>query len=81
LFKTTYQLVAIAISTGDDRAAYQYIGSLTEIERDPATPRDDRAALDRYLARCRRAWEDRGDHRFPWTDPSAKQPDALADAA
>jgi DNA-binding response OmpR family regulator len=80
LFKATYQLVALAIASGDDKAAYQYITRLNEIERDPATTKDDRAALDRYLSRCRRAWEDREEHRFPWAN-SAADNTGMAEAA
>lgn len=81
LFKSVYQLVALAIASGEDKSAYQYIARLGEIERDPATTKQDRAALDRYLSRCRRAWEDRADHRLPWANGASDQTDALADAA
>jgi two-component system cell cycle response regulator DivK len=81
LFKTIYQLVALAISFGNDRAAYQYVSRLSELERDPTVAPEDRAALDRYLARCRRAWEDRGEHRFPWINAADGQSAAMASAA
>jgi CheY-like chemotaxis protein len=68
LYKAIYQLVALGLASGDDRGAYQYLTRLSELEREPVDAVPDRPALDRYLARCRRAWEDRADHRFPWTD-------------
>jgi CheY-like chemotaxis protein len=67
LYKTIYQLVALGLASGDDRGAYQYLTRLSELEREPVDASPDRASLERYLARCRRAWEDRADHRFPWT--------------
>jgi CheY-like chemotaxis protein len=67
LYKSIYQLVALGLATGDDRGACQYLTRLSELEREPVDATPDRPALDRYLARCRRAWEDRADHRFPWT--------------
>jgi CheY-like chemotaxis protein len=66
LYKAIYQLVALGIAAGDDRSAYQYLSRLSELEREPLDAVPDRPALDRYLSRCRRAWEDRNDHRFPW---------------
>jgi CheY-like chemotaxis protein len=80
LYKAAYQLVALSISFGADRAAYQYLTRLNEISQAPLKGQSDRAALDRYLSRCRRAWEDRGDHRFPWIE-SAGDSDAVAAAA
>jgi CheY-like chemotaxis protein len=78
LYKSIYQLVALGIATGDDRGAYQYLSRLSELEREPLDSLPDRPALDRYLARCRRAWEDRGDHRFPWVQSA---PPGVAAAA
>lgn len=77
LYKTIYQLVALNIAFGDDRGAYQFITSIAELEGEPRKPGQDRGSLDRYLARSRRTWEDRNDHRFPWITLD----DALANAA
>ena len=80
LHKSIYQLVALAIAFGDDRRAYQYLTRLVELEREPTKPREDRGSLDRYLARCRRAWEDRDDHRFPWAETAPASDDVAAAA-
>lgn len=69
LFKTIYQLVALAIWFGEDKAAFQYIARMGEILNDPATPAADKAAIERYLPRCKLAWEDRDSHRGPMYVP------------
>lgn len=81
LCKTIYQLVALAIGRGEDKAAYQYLSRLVELQRTPAISPENRAALDRYLAGCRRAWEDRDMHRFPWITPSDNSASDVAAAA
>lgn len=72
LFKTAYQLVAISIWTGEDKAAHQYMSRLAELERDPGLQKDVRASLERYHARCKQAWEDREMHRSPTYQPPAE---------
>jgi CheY-like chemotaxis protein len=78
LYKAIYQLVALGVASGDDRAASRYLMRLSQFEREPVDATPDRPALDRYLARCRRAWQDRADHRFPWAPTS---PSGVAAAA
>jgi DNA-binding response OmpR family regulator len=78
LYKATYQLVAIGLASGDDRGAYQYLTRLAELQRQPVDAVPDRPALDRYLARCRLAWEDRDHHRFPWNSSTATSDVAAA---
>jgi DNA-binding response OmpR family regulator len=63
LYKAIYQIVALCITTGDDRAAYQYLSRMAEFARDPKISRDDKIQIDRYLPRLKKAWEDREDHR------------------
>jgi CheY-like chemotaxis protein len=66
LYKTIYQLVALSIALGNDRSAHQFVQKLAELQQTPIENRDDRAALERYLARSQKAWEDRGVRRVPW---------------
>jgi len=64
LLKATYQLVALTIALGDDKSAYQYITRLTELSHQPSANSDDCAAMERYLAKSKSAWENREAHRF-----------------
>ncbi|GEM_PF-3150293 len=74
LFKTIYQLVATSIWTYADHAAHQYMSRLQELEREPNLPKQVKAAAERYLARCKTAWEDRDLHRSPnlWPPDSSE---------
>lgn len=73
LHKTIYQLVALAIWFGEDKAAFQYIARMNEILADAVTTAADKASIERYLPRCKLAWEDRDSHRGPlFESPSEK---------
>ncbi len=63
VYKIAYQMIALGIHFGEDKNAYQYLNLMIRSDRDPALPKDERGALQRYLPRCQRAWEDRGMHR------------------
>jgi len=64
LCKAIYQLVALNISTGDDRAAFQYITRINEIAKEAATTEEDKATIARYVPRLKSIWEDRDMHRY-----------------
>jgi CheY-like chemotaxis protein len=72
LYKTVYQLVAVALWTGEDKAAHQYMSRLAELERDATVPKEEKAHIERFHSRCKTAWEDRDLHRSPaYTKPAA----------
>jgi hypothetical protein len=71
LCKTIYQLVAVALWLGEDKAAYQYMSRLGELEREPSLAREHKALIERFHARCKAAWEDRDLHRGPSCPPAA----------
>jgi FixJ family two-component response regulator len=60
-----YQMLALALRFGEDKTAYQYLNLMIQADREPALPKDDRSALQRYLPRAQRTWEDRDQHRSP----------------
>jgi len=65
LFKAVYQIVALAVTLGEDKIAYQYIARLNEMAREGSvTDKDEKAAMERYHLRCQQAWEDRDYRRL-----------------
>ncbi len=72
LYKTIYQLVAVALWMGEDKAAHQYMSRLVELEREATLPREQKALVERFLTRCKSAWENRDLHRGPNYQPSAE---------
>lgn len=59
-----YQCVATSIYFGEDHEAHQYLSQLSKLSRQATDP-SFKQALERYLLRSARAWEDRDDHRKP----------------
>jgi DNA-binding response OmpR family regulator len=65
LFKAIYQVIALAISFGDDKGAYPYLTALQNLRNEPNLSNADLGSLDRYIARAKTAWENREDQRLP----------------
>ena len=65
LFKATYQVIAIAISLGDDKGAYPYLARLKVLRNESTIDPTHLTMLDRYIARATTAWENREYTRLP----------------
>lgn len=63
LYKTIYQLTAVAIHIDDDRTANQYMSRLKSMTRDAVGDEKEIVLIRRYNDMCQRIWEDREEHR------------------
>jgi CheY-like chemotaxis protein len=71
LYRTIYQLIAVAIYLGCNADAMRYMEHIRVLQREAKVPQEDVSALQRYANRCRKAWEDRDMHR---ASPTAAPP-------
>lgn len=68
--RSVYQVVATSIYLGEDRDAHQYLSQLAKLSQRTTDP-TVKAAMERYLFRSARAWENRDEHRrAPVVDPA-----------